>query len=219
MALITRTNGSAGSNIITASWFNDFNNLFKGVMVDQPVTFGNTLTITGVSTLNGGVNTNTIRDGTNGNPALDLSLGTGAIKLPLALLINDAAAVTVNGSTTGTATLYQPLRGTIKLVFIVLSNFRNGVAGDQLLAIPAPFVTTMMGWSGQTGAFDLKHSAGNISIGSQLTWPGAAGGFGTVGTTTNTQSQNFFTGSACDTVGLFGSSASTFTGSILMIGI
>ena len=43
MPLTVRTNGSAGSNIITAQWFNDFLNLFTGQMQDQEVTFQNVL--------------------------------------------------------------------------------------------------------------------------------------------------------------------------------
>lgn len=44
MPLTTRTNGSGGSNIIQASWFNDFMNLLTGVMSDQPVTINNGIT-------------------------------------------------------------------------------------------------------------------------------------------------------------------------------
>lgn len=43
MPLTTRTNGSGGSNIIQAAWFNDFLNLLTGVMQDQEVTIKNVL--------------------------------------------------------------------------------------------------------------------------------------------------------------------------------
>lgn len=45
MPLTTRTNGSSTSNIIQASWFNDFLNLLTGSMTDQPVTVVNSLSL------------------------------------------------------------------------------------------------------------------------------------------------------------------------------
>lgn len=64
MPLTTRTNGSSGSNIIQASWFNDFNNLFTGVMADQEITFKNNLVLT------------TIGAGPGSAPTLALAAGT-----------------------------------------------------------------------------------------------------------------------------------------------
>lgn len=46
MALTLRSNGSGSSNLINASWFNDFYNLLTGAMTDQPVTLANTLSLT-----------------------------------------------------------------------------------------------------------------------------------------------------------------------------
>lgn len=43
MPLTLRYNGNASANLINASWFNDFFNLFTGVMTDQEVTFANSL--------------------------------------------------------------------------------------------------------------------------------------------------------------------------------
>lgn len=45
MPLTVRTNGSSSPNIIQASWFNDFLNLFTGQMTDQEVTFVNNLVL------------------------------------------------------------------------------------------------------------------------------------------------------------------------------
>ena len=39
MALTLRTNGSAGVNLVTAQWWNDYYNLVTGAMSDQTVTF------------------------------------------------------------------------------------------------------------------------------------------------------------------------------------
>lgn len=45
MALTIRTNGSSGTNIITASWFNDIRDLLTGTMQDQEVTIKNVLSL------------------------------------------------------------------------------------------------------------------------------------------------------------------------------
>ena len=45
MPLTVRTNGSGGSNIIQAAWFNDFLNLLTGAMQDQEVTIRNVLVL------------------------------------------------------------------------------------------------------------------------------------------------------------------------------
>lgn len=93
-------------------------------MTDQPVTFGNTLTVSGNTTLNGGVNTNTIRDAVAGHPALDLSLGTGEVKFPLQIWPNKAAT-TVNGSVAGSVSFFTPVWGTALKVLIVQLNGWN----------------------------------------------------------------------------------------------
>ena len=46
MALTFRSNG-VGGGLVSASWWNDYYNLMTGVMNDQPVTFGNNLTVNG----------------------------------------------------------------------------------------------------------------------------------------------------------------------------
>lgn len=45
MALTVRTNGSGGSNIIQASWFNDYHDLLTGVMNDQYINITQGLTL------------------------------------------------------------------------------------------------------------------------------------------------------------------------------
>ncbi|SRR6266487_178810 len=50
MPLTTRTNGSSGSNQITAAWFNDFKDLLTGVMKDQEVTIASNLSVNAIGT-------------------------------------------------------------------------------------------------------------------------------------------------------------------------
>lgn len=52
MPLTRRTNGSSSSNIIQASWFNDFMDLFTGVMTDQPITFATTIAPNALNIIN-----------------------------------------------------------------------------------------------------------------------------------------------------------------------
>src|SRR6266571_998069 len=49
------------------------------------------------------------------------------------LAINSGSTV-LNGSTAGTATLYQPLNGTLKLVVVYENGFRNGGGSAQTIA-------------------------------------------------------------------------------------
>lgn len=72
MPLTRRQNGNNPSNIIQASWFNDFLDLLTGYMPDQPVTINNTLTANALSTDNGKIST----DG-NGNLILNGGGDTG----------------------------------------------------------------------------------------------------------------------------------------------
>src|SRR6266446_4327901 len=57
----------------------------------------------------------------------------------------------INGSTAGTATLYQPFQGPFKLVIVQLVGFRNGGAPAQTLALPVPFTTSLHGWNSSVG--------------------------------------------------------------------
>jgi hypothetical protein len=65
MPLTTRTNGSGGSNIIQASWFNDFMNLLTGSMSDQEVTIKNNLRLISIGSAPATPPTGTITTGTN----------------------------------------------------------------------------------------------------------------------------------------------------------
>ncbi|MGH2478111.1 MAG: hypothetical protein ACRDHW_00430 [Ktedonobacteraceae bacterium] len=50
------------------------------------------------------------------------------------------ASTTINGGTSGTATLYQPLTGTFKTAVVVLNNFRTA-GSNQDIALPVAFTT------------------------------------------------------------------------------
>jgi hypothetical protein len=131
-----------------------------------------------------------------------------------------AYSVSASGSTTGTATLYQVLRGTIKMAIIVLTNFKNGSAGDVNLALPTPFTSHCMFWSGDSGPFNLKSSSTPQTIWTQLSFASGAGSAGGSNSATNANSNcNGHCDSAFDTIGLWGSQAQTFGGSIILAGV
>ena len=64
--------------------------------------------------------------------------------------VNPSGTV-LNGGTNGTATLYQPQRGTWKVVLILLNAFRTAAAA-QTIALPVAFTTQAFVQSGNVGS-------------------------------------------------------------------
>lgn len=141
--------------------------------------------------------------------------GNGAATL-LKLAINSSSAV-LNGSTAGTATLYQPLNGTLKLVLCYLNGFRNGGGSAQTLAIPTPFVTSFRWWTGDINPLTFVGSSSSRTA-NIITALAAGGGTITSQTTVNGHS---FGGvnAAVDTISFNSGEASAHTGLILMVGV
>lgn len=177
---------------------------------------GDVTEILGTLVADNGLNTNTVRDNVVGNPALDLSAGDGSVAFPKAIKPN-IASVVLNGSTSGTATLWQFFQGTFKLVVLKLDNFRNGSAPAQTLALPTPFTTAYFFYVGNVSPFTSLSSgvAQNVGI---VTTLNAAGGSATVQTTTNKYSFGDNT-NPCDTINFLGGQAGTYSGFALFIGI
>lgn len=71
--------------------------------------------------------------------ATDGSISSAAGILTVLGLQVNPTVVTVSGTTAGSATLYQVLSGTIKLVFLAFSNYQNNTSTQQTIAIPTPF--------------------------------------------------------------------------------
>lgn len=72
MPLTVRTNGSGGSNIIQAAWWNDYYNLLTGAMTDQEVSITNLLILKAISAAPGSAPTLALASGT--------ALGVGVYK-------------------------------------------------------------------------------------------------------------------------------------------
>jgi hypothetical protein len=125
--------------------------------------------------------------------------------------------VVLNGSTSGTATLYQFMSGTYKLVFIMFVNFRNGGGSAQTIALPTPFTTGESWYNGGTCPIQLV-SLGSAQTVGVVTTLAAGGGSVTLQTTINKYSvgDNF---SGFDTISIPGSQPSAFSGIFRIEGV
>jgi hypothetical protein len=62
-----------------------------------------------------------------------------AVGLIVQALFSNPTAVSVAGTTSGTATLYQFLQGTTKAFMVYLVNYRNSTTTEQVLTLPVAF--------------------------------------------------------------------------------
>ena len=85
-----------------------------------------------------------------------LTLGDAAWHGLLSILTGGQGDAKITGSVAGVVYLYQPLRGDIKLVYISMEAYNS--AGAQSLAIPVPFTTNLLGYSGAFINADLLHN-------------------------------------------------------------
>jgi hypothetical protein len=141
--------------------------------------------------------------------------GNGAATL-IELAINSGSTV-LNGATAGTATLYQPLNGVLKLVMCYLSGFRNGGGSAQTIAIPTPFVTSFRWWVGDINPLTFVGSSSNRT--SDIVTALASGGGTVTSQTTVNKYSHGGVNAAVDTISFNASEASAHTGLILMIGV
>jgi hypothetical protein len=132
----------------------------------------------------------------------------------------NGTGITINGSTSGSATLYQPLQGSVKLAVVTLGNFRNGAAGDQNLALPTAFTAHMLGLTSDSGPFDLKSGGTNQTVWTHTALPGSAGATGSNASGTELNGISIFhCDTAFDAIGLWGSQSSGHTGMIVLFGV
>ena len=78
--------------------------------------------------------------------------------------VDNSPAVTINGSTSGTASLYMPFTGFFKCVFVQLSNFRNGGGSAQTITLPVAFTNSFFGFTGQCTSFSLVKSGSTQTV-------------------------------------------------------
>lgn len=133
-------------------------------------------------------------------------------------MAGDTGSVVLNGSTTGTATLYQCFQYTFKMAVVVLANFRNGSAPAQTLALPVAFTKSVFGWSGGVGTHQVLLSSVAQSVGQLITLTAGANNSVSPQTTLH-ENWIWRCETGIDTVSFAGSDASTHNDLIVMIGV
>lgn len=135
----------------------------------------------------------------------------------------NAPAIVVNGSTSGTVTLYQDFQGNTKRVIAFLNNYRNGAAGTQTIALPRSFANGALIRTGFTGGTSDNTTFSLLSLGTPisvrlLTALAAAGG--STSTVTLIPGFSFCEAqSAFDTISFAGSGGNPHTGFLMIDGI
>lgn len=146
--------------------------------------------------------------------------GSGTVTL-LGLICNGAiqtnpSVVTVNGTTSGAAQLYQFLVGTVKGAILYLNGYRNATTTEQTISFPTPFTSKCLVMTGNiqntlTPYFGGSAESNTIRIYTSLA---SSGGAGTLSSTIKLYSIGFIT-SNFDAIGL-GISQSTATNDIVI---
>ncbi len=134
-------------------------------------------------------------------------------------IVDNSPGTVLNGSTAGTATLYQPFQGVFKLVIVKEIGFRNGGGSTQTLAIPTPFTATVLCFTGGTGPFQLL-GGGSARTMQQIT--GLNAGADNSVSSQTTIRQNWWCHEASlsvDTISFTSGDSSTHNGQIVLLGI
>jgi len=126
---------------------------------------------------------------------------------------------TINGSTAGTATLYQPFQGPFKLVIVQLVGFRNGGAPAQTLALPVPFTISLHGWNSSVGNASVQLMKAGVAQTVQVFQSASGGAGGVAAATTLLNNWLWHCDTFIDTVSFPGSQALTTSAQLIMIGI
>ncbi len=131
----------------------------------------------------------------------------------------DAPTVaTLNGATSGTAKIYQPLVGTTKYVVIQLNNFWNNGGSVQTIALPTAFTSMVKVRTESLFNIELRvgSTAQNIDIVTALNVSGIGN------TTTQTLISAWSSGrciAAVDTIGFRNGGSNAVNGLIILEGI
>lgn len=145
--------------------------------------------------------------------------GNGILTL-LGLKVNPTA-VSIAGTTAGSATLYQWLQGTVKAFLLYFNGYRNASLTEQTLSLPTAFTTGAIWWAGASKS--VRPYASGSPLSSKVNVISTLSNGTGAGTSTNGNStQGYSNGdllTAFDAVGLGTNEASTSTGFVVMIGI
>lgn len=126
--------------------------------------------------------------------------------------------VVVNGTTNGTATLYQVLTGTVKVCFLSFSNYQNSTATQQTISFPSPFAGSAFIFTGGTPVLEPFRSGSLLGNSTRvLSSIAVGGGVSIVQNFIANWSIGYFTANP-DAIGLGVSQSATFGGFALIIG-
>lgn len=147
--------------------------------------------------------------------AADLNQAVDALNI----LLGFTTSVSLAGATSGTAVLYQPLQGTVKMVIVAMNNFQNNSASGQTIALPSAFTRGTMGWNSGCGIFQLISAGTALSTVQIHTTPSTGTTDGSVSPQTNVrQNVAWHTDVPFDTIYFNGSDASSHNGYIFIVG-
>jgi len=144
--------------------------------------------------------------------------GSGNVSMQTLKL--NLTGISVAGTTSGTATLYQFLQGTIKAFYLYYNGYRNSTATEQKITLPRAFTGRSHAFA--NGGIPITHlylAGVPQSFAIVTTLPS---GTGAGGTTTQTALNGYSSAEVVgpfDSVGLGVSQSLTFTSGLLVLGI
>lgn len=137
-------------------------------------------------------------------------------------MVNNVAAVTITGTTGGSASLYQFLRGNVKACILYLNNYQNNSATEQVISLPQAYTAKAFIFTGNLGGgMQLRPYTGGTAPISQVrvtTSLAATGGNALVQNTIYANSIGRFT-SGFDAIGLGTSETATTADIVFIVGI
>lgn len=190
------------------------------------------MTLTTYSDTGAWVNGTTPVNATNMNAIRSFLIATGAMwdsnaswdgngLLTLLGLKVNPTAVTVSGTTAGSASLYQWMQGTVKAFLLYFNGYRNASVTEQTISLPTPFTTGALWWAGASKS--VRPYASSSALSNKVNVISTLSNGSGAGTATNgNATQGYSNGdllAAFDAVGLGANEASTSTGFVVMIGI
>lgn len=143
---------------------------------------------------------------------------SAAVTIIGALLANLPSFATFNGSTSGTATMYQPIQGTgLKLLYIAQNNYRNaGVSHNQ--ALPTAFTGPCLALTSDIAGIAFLAGGSAVAV-TDITALATGGGTGSTASPAQINGFCIAGTPAWDTLQFTGNNGSAHTGALLMIGV
>lgn len=147
--------------------------------------------------------------------------GSGTMTLPgliTQVLNSNPPAVTVNGTTAGTAQLYEIFQGTFKMILLVMNGYQNASGTEQTIALPTPFTAKGFCISGNMKVL-TPYASGSPLTNSvrQITALAAGGGSTTIQNSITSEGLASIT-AAFSAIGLGSGQASTATDIAIFFG-